>query len=315
MKIIAMKGIKLFVILLITVALSATACYQGEQERQETAGQSTTLLFQATFADETGTKTQYDDGGIASGTLSMHWCVGDQINLFFDNTRATSPFTATITEPASRTGFTGQIDFATGVDGQGATAENFYFYAYYPYGGTDVTINNGVVTATLPAEQPSVHGNNIASGLLPWAAKSENLMLTFYQPASVMRFKLTTENVQYVELSGKNHEKIAGTYSFNFSGTPVRPEVSDRASGVETIRLNAPDNGVFNTNTWYYLVLLPTEFTQGLTLKAYTGDDVGTCVFGAMTFNKAKYKSYTEDSRMEWTSRTKGTTLEGINWN
>ena len=284
--------------------LLAYACQQEAQTVSPADNGQKVVITEITGAlmDEPETKTTFEDGTVAHGSaLHINWSAADGINVWFNDAAAEVAFISTNTTPASAVSFSGILSVLTGTGEGGETAED-YMYGYYPY--TDVnTISNGVITASLPVEQEAV-ANNIANNLNPWAARSTSWSLKFYNVGCWLRFKVSRDDIRYVELSGNNGEKIAGTYSVGFDANGI-PTIADCSNGAEVIRLNAPDNGTFATDTWYYIALLPTEFTEGFTLKAYTASQIGTFSTSAsVSFDRGSYVSYSSmASSMTFQSR------------
>ena len=284
-----MKRIISTSLLLGTVLFSA--CRQEQPIDPADNGQKVVITeVSGSFMDEPETKTAFADGNVAHGSaLHINWSAADMVNVWFNNTEAEVPFTSTNTAPASSVSFSGSLSVLTGTGEDGSDTAD-YMYGYYPY-SEENTISNGVITATLPVEQVAV-ANNISNNLIPWAARSTNWALKFYNVGCWFRFKVSRDDIRYVELSGNNEEKIAGEYSIGFDDNSV-PTIADCSNGAEVIRLNAPDNGTFATGTWYYIALLPTEFTEGFTLKAYTASQIGTFSTSASaSFSRSSYGSY-----------------------
>lgn len=282
-----------------TILLLATSCLErsipGEEEVNE--GKAVYVLTCSSPADIV-TKTQYINGDATSGALNIAWCVDEYINVWYNGTAAETVFHSTNTEVVESASFVGVVTMVSG-SGTGPDGKD-YFYGYYPY-SKDNSISNGIVSTTLPAEQPAVHGNNIANNLLPWAARSEALSLHFRNVGCSFRFKPNRDDIRYVELFGNNNEILAGPYKMGFDANGL-PEVTDKSEGAKTVRLTAPNGGTFNADTWYYLVLFPTDFTKGYTLKAYTDTQVGTfSTTASRSFPRAGYFSYTSmATSMTW---------------
>ena len=83
-----------------------------------------------------------------------------------------------------------------------------------------------------------------------------------------------------VTLSGNNGEDLAGkaTVSMPLGGTPAVDVISE---GQETLVMNAPDGGCFDTSKYYYFVMYPTEFTKGLTITYYKEDEKASYVLNS----------------------------------
>jgi len=274
--------------------LLTSACQQQEQPVSPADNGQKVVITEITgaFMDEPETKTAFADGDVAHGSaLHINWSAADMVNVWFNTTAADIPFTSTNTAPASSVSFSGSLSVLTGTGEDGSDTAD-YMYGYYPY-SEENTISNGVITATLPSIQEAVEEDNIANNLNPWAARSTNWALKFYNVGCWFRFKVSRDDIEYVELSGNNKEKIAGEYSIGFDDNSV-PTIVDCSNGAKVIRLNAPVIGNFATDTWYYIALLPTEFTEGFTLKAFTASQIGKfTTSSSVSFDRGSYISYT----------------------
>ena len=290
--------------------LLASACQQEQTVSPADKGHEMVITeITGSIADEPESKTSFEDGTVAHGSaLHINWSAADMVNVWFNNAAADIPFTSTNTAPASSVSFSGSLSVLTGTGEDGSDTED-YMYGYYPYGATN-TINNGVITTTLPTVQTGVD-NNISNGLIPWAARSSNWALKFYNVGCWLRIKVTVYGIEYIEFSGNNSENIAGEYSLGFDSNGI-PTVADRSNGATTIRLNAPST-FFETDTWYYIALLPTTLTKGFTIKAYGTTQVGTfTTSSSVDFARGSYVSYSSmGSSMTFESLTPAIT--GVN--
>ena len=171
------------------------------------------------------------------------------------------------------------------------------FIALYPYDGS-ASYSGGAVSTTLPVNQTGKAGS-FADGYLITADDATGSGISFNHVCSGIRFKVATENVQSVSIRGNKGEKIAGDFRFRFSSedTPLAEEGS-----AESVTLTAP-GGSFETGKYYYIVTLPITFSNGFTLTARKGNQVGELRFEtSITFPRGAFKNITGnlDARMSW---------------
>ena len=175
------------------------------------------------------------------------------------------------------------------------------FITLYPYDSSVTILDNGTtVTVTgvnLPATQTAEDGS-FENNLLITAAKSTgngDNNVSLKHVCSGLRFKVSGDkkNIKSVSIRGNNGEKIAGDFSFSFVGE--NPIAGARTE--EIVTLTAPSGG-FKADTYYYIVILPTTFSKGLTIYAETDSQIGELVLVApdnpsnpsVTFSRGKFK-------------------------
>lgn len=212
------------------------------------------------------------------------WKAGEEVTVFVGDTPYT--FTGDNATPVATARFEGE-----------APADLGTYVMLYPK-NTSATKSGTTITTSLSADQTGFAGS-YAEGTIILAGTSSTASVTCKHVCSGVRFKTGRPGVSKVTLKGNNGEKIAGDFSFSFSeGTPVA------GSGTEdTITLTAPDDGTFEADKWYYIVSLPCVFSNGITMTAYAGSQVGTLVISTkdLTFSRSVMKQVASlDSRMTW---------------
>ncbi len=174
------------------------------------------------------------------------------------------------------------------------------YIALYPYNAS-ATYSEGYVSTTLPVFQLGKAGS-FADGYMITADDATGNSLAFKHLCSGLRFMVNTDNIKAVTIRGNNGEKIAGDFRFRFASedTPVA-----EAGTEECVTLTPSSGSTFEVGTAYYIVILPTVFTNGFTLTADNGSQVGELRFDSeVTFTAGKFKNITGNlnERMTWTT-------------
>lgn len=154
------------------------------------------------------------------------------------------------------------------VSGAGATTTFSFdpetagpWYAIYPYSGA-ATIENGVISATVPAIQTAVPGT-FANGLNISVALSDAGHLSFKNVLAYVKVTVSKTLIRKIVLSGKNGENIAGSIKISYNSGAPTYVVED---GVTSIEL-APESGYFQKDATYYIAVLPQTLENGFTLS------------------------------------------------
>ena len=174
------------------------------------------------------------------------------------------------------------------------------YIALYPY-NLSATYSEGYVSTTLPAYQLGKAGS-FGDGYLITADDATGNSLSFKHLCSGLRFMVNTDNIKAVTIRGNNGEKIAGDFRFRFASedTPVV-----EAGTEEYVTLRPSSGSTFEAGKYYYIIVLPTVFTNGFTLTADNGSQVGELRFNSsVTFSAGLFKNITGNlnERMTWTT-------------
>ena len=283
-------------VLLAGLALFATSCIEpaNETNDENTVPTSGDVVFHTTLADPQ-TKTElYQDGN----ALKIYWAPNDRISVFYKGIEALSDkggsngFSASqITASSPTADF-----FGTLPDVSTSTSTDNHFYAIYPYrttGNYYFLDNNGV-----PTLKPQLNGtqgpaveNGVASNIvMVHAGRSSNTSIQFYNLCALFRFKITQgDDVRKIEFKGNNKELIAGAFTVQFDNenNPINLMADPTAEKLKrTINLTPAEGSAFVKNTWYYIALLPTNFTKGATVKLYTRTSTATRSIRAIEFER-----------------------------
>ena len=163
------------------------------------------------------------------------------------------------------------------------------YIALYPY-NLSATYSEGYVSTTLPAYQLGKAGS-FGDGYLITADDATGNSLSFKHLCSGLRFMVNTDNIKAVTIRGNNGEKIAGDFRFRFASedTPVV-----EAGTEEYVTLRPSSGSTFEAGKYYYIIVLPTVFTNGFTLTADNGSQVGELRFNSsVTFSAGLFKNIT----------------------
>ena len=202
------------------------------------------VIFQATLTD--ATKAVLKPGATAS---KVEWEVGDKVSIFAAGTNWQYK--------ADQAGEESSLSPLAG----SSTAEEYY--AVYPYDAA-ATLASGVVTTTLPAEQPASVGSFSAHLAV---AHSQSLALSFKNVCGLFRVSIAEPDITKVEFMGNSGEVVAGKVAVTVTDAPVWSPVA----GSNTVALVAPA-GETLVESDYYMAILPQVFDAGVTVTAYYKD-------------------------------------------
>ena len=242
---------------------------------------------------------------------SIWWVPGDAISIFYGSgSNGGSKFTSVNTTDTTKvTNFTGAITAITG--GGEITVDQTYFWGLYPY-QEDASCDGVSVTMSLPKEQTAVPGT-FATNLYPSLGKSQGLIMAFYNICSGMKFSVTKEGVKKVTLKSRGGEKITGKAKVNFKdGVPV----SEIIDGSDEVILEAPSGEFFIPGKFYFLVMFPTTFSQGFTVKLETiTEEAVVEKTGKLTANRSKFGKISNiDANATYSQKTGNIPVEDANF-
>lgn len=213
------------------------------------------------------TKTQLDP----SDAAKVQWTARETVDVWVGETSYV--FTGRNASAAASATFEYEGDVPGGLDS---------WVLVSPQGAAS-SKSGSVITATLPDVQTAVADSYDPQAALI-AGLGEGSSVTCKHLYSGIRFKVTESGIKSVSLRGNAGEKIAGAFTFSFSeGYPV---ITGGTS--QTIVLNGP----FTPGNWYYILCLPSAFSQGITLTAHNSSQVGSVSTDTeTTFTRARLKS------------------------
>jgi len=204
-----------------------------------------------------------DTKNVINDDLKVSWEGGDEISVFYGNVVTGSRFTTFSSGEVAE--FTGSINTIVG-GGEGMT-DNTYLWGVYPY-SESTKYDGKYITLTLPHEQKARAGS-FASGLFPQIAKSQNFFMSFYNLCCCIRFKVSNPDIVKVTLFGNNGEELAGQALVSMDKYPVVEKIQ---KGSTKLVMDAPNKGYFEVDKYYYFVLYPTDFQNGLTIVYHKKD-------------------------------------------
>jgi len=190
------------------------------------------------------------------------WTPGDKISVFYGSSQA--EFTSTNAEPVSTAEFTGYIEAPSDISN-----EQLSLYGVYPYSSTN-QLSEGVVTVSLPAEQPAVVGT-FADDLSISVGRSTGTAMTFYNVCGLVELSVSREDVTKVTLSGLGDELLAGTLSVSIGSDGI-PSVAGVTDGSTSVSVSAPEGEYLTPGAAYYLVVAPTVLSQGVKVGVETDE-------------------------------------------
>ena len=255
---------KKFICLIAPLALMFAGCSEELLEIPENS-QSNNPVFKASYVSYDETKTVLD-----SDHKSVLWSANDKINIF-DLGNESYEYTAT--------GEGKTTDFVN-PDAAPQSPENdeeFYF-SLYPY-DENATYSDGKITTTLNNEYTVTKDGTFADGMNIAVAKSHTTNLSFKNVLSWLKVASKgLENVVKIEMKGNNGEILAGQIVIDYSGDePVTTVVEGTGQTIMTVNVENFKESVQSPSsdrTYFYIPVLPQEFTKGFTLTFYDENGV-----------------------------------------
>ena len=295
-----MKYSRLFV----AVLAIATAC-SVDDALDEPKAVEQEITIEARRADNDQTRTYRDD---ADG--SVWWTPGDAISLFYGSgSNGGSKFTSNATENTLVTNFTGTITAITG--GGEISVEDTYFWGLYPY-SEDASCDGTSVTMSLSKEQTAVPGS-FATNTFPSLGRSQGLIMGFYNICGGVKISVTKEGIKKVTLKSANGELITGKAKVHFEDGIPAAEIID---GSDEVVLEAPAGEYLEVGEFYFIVIFPTTFTNGFTLKFETFTEEATVAMsGKMTAKRSVFGKLARiDGSATYSQKTGGIPIEEDNF-
>ena len=254
-------------ILLFTILVSG--CSQDEVVKEQSSS-SESLIFTASFEDNES-RTYLNENE------HLRWNADDLVSIFAANTYN------------QKYQFKGETGANSGefepVGSSYSTGNDLSrHYAIYPYNNATVITEEGVITATLPAEQRYAEKSFglEANTMVAVTADENDRFLKFKNVGGYLELKLYGDDVtvKSIKLQGNSDEKIAGsaTITPTYNGEPI-VKMADIATN--TITLDCGEGvkiaSTAETATTFWMVVPPTTFENGFTVTI-TGTDGGKCV-------------------------------------
>lgn len=216
-------------------------------------------IFTASF-EQNDTRTYVEDGNL------LRWNAGDLISIFDGNTLNRKYQFDGATGDNSGTFSIVSKPFGTGND------LNCH-YSVYPYASGVKITENGVITATLPADQ-NYGKNSFGIGANTMVAVTKDLDDTFLKFKNVcgyLKLYLYGEDmtIKSITLNGNNNEKIAGKSTIT-TAYGQEPTVVMGDEATTSITLNCDEGTTIGSTeemaTAFWIVVPPTTFKNGFTI-------------------------------------------------
>ncbi len=232
----------------VSVSVMLASCVEKPEEQPMQP-----ITVTASFGEKLETKTAVKEGG-----KDMFWDGGDQIKFFYGDKSA--QLKSSISSAASSASFNGYFPGAIKFG-------NDDIYGLYPY-SEEATLEGSTITASIPSEQLAVAGS-FAKDAAVAVARSGNMVMSFYNVCSGIRFTVNRSDIKSVTLEGNASEALAGKVKITFSGKYPTAKV---VSGVQSITLSAPEGKCLQAGKWYYIVTAPVSLSKGFRLTLRTAD-------------------------------------------
>ena len=275
-------------------AIAFVGCNKIENDVKTTSDNGIPFEFTASGVD---TKTTYD------GTHT-NWKSGDKVNLFHAEAGSTSYVSDgqfSTSEDARTVTFTGTLKSEL-------TADNYDWYAIYPYTSQIVTPANnskGYMTiGSSASEKQKQVGNSdmthIAGSNYPVAGKALSVAkgtkpeITMSHLTSVIAVKVTnglTKPITVSEIAFTGTEKICGTFYIDFASSPVVYTSSGDSytSNTATLQVNSGTPIAAGGNAIFYLAIKPFSAPAASTLSVSVSASNGTQVFNKVLGSAADF--------------------------
>lgn len=227
----------------IAVAFAALATVSCVKDNM---GGAEGVVYDATFSDAVNVKATITVGAEQS---LVSWETTDRVGIMYGDSnveyKADQAGARTMLSPVS------------------ASADASEVWAVLPYDAS-ATLVGGVISTTLPAEQPALEGGAFHHLAV---AHSTNGTLAFRNVCGLVRVRVTTEGITKVVFAGKASEKVAGDVAITVAAEPA---VSTGTS--ETVALVPASGQTAIAVGDYFLAVLPQNFASGFTVTAYKGE-------------------------------------------
>lgn len=227
------------IITMLAVAAAAMACNQAEIESPSA------LKANQFMASAPSTKVSMN------ADYSLYWEAGDQVSVFAPD-GSNNLFTSEAETGAKTTVLNGADSFTIDLSQT--------YYAIYPY-SADNSIENGVITTTIPTVQTPVKG---AFPVNHAVAVSDRQNLSFLNVCGLFGFNITQEDIVSVTIKAKGaQEYLTGKVAVDCADASYTV-----VDGLTEVTLVTKDKFAVGT---YYVAVLPQTFS-GVTVTMFKAD-------------------------------------------
>ena len=214
-----------------------------------------TYSFDASQEEVIGTRTVID-GKVSkwSGKEAVRVIGADNYNYYFETEIQGDPVaTATFK-------YSGEQELK-GFGDEGKT-----FYAVYPYGSSNLTVDDATQTISginVPTTQTAVEGSYDVMAPVAVAYSTDGKTLAFKNVTALVKFQVLVEGVKKVTFSGNNSEPLSGNINVSYNnGQPSFVTTETTKTYVELIC-----NDGFVVGKDYYFSILPNKFSHGFKIE------------------------------------------------
>lgn len=246
------------------ICLLAVSCTVQETEPLVPPQPKDMVFYASLESSEPDTKVFLDEH------IKILWDVNDQISIFNKST-LNQQFMFDGEEP-DNSGTFHWID--NGYFGAGNDLD--YICAVYPYQESTSISNSGVLTLTLPEEQ-TYREESFGPGANTMVSVTDDNLLRFKNVGGYLALKFYGEDVSVssIRLIGNNGELLSGEATVDLP-FDTAPEIEMASIAGKTILLNCEEPVELGTTrddaTIFWMVVPPTDFTDGFTLLVSTPD-------------------------------------------
>lgn len=227
------------IITMLAVAAAAMACNQAEIESPSA------LKANQFMASAPSTKVSMN------ADFSLYWEAGDQVSVFAPD-GSNNLFTSEAETGAKTTVLNGADSFTIDLSQT--------YYAIYPY-SADNSIENGVITTTIPTVQTPVKG---AFPVNHAVAVSDRQNLSFLNVCGLFGFNITQDDIVSVTIKAKGaQEYLTGKVAVDCADASYTV-----VDGLTEVTLVTKDKFAVGT---YYVAVLPQTFS-GVTVTMFKAD-------------------------------------------
>lgn len=238
-----------------TIALAAVltvACNKENPSVDQPGKGNTGLRSFTAYVDGADSKTVF--GESADGKTKSWWSGTESIKVLSQGQDPVSFKTDNLESATESAQF--NID-------ENSTLAAGPWFAVYPHAANPSWTEGTTVTGlSLKAEQTAVEGGYDPANHFA-IAYTDNSTLNFKNLVSFIKVTIDVDNISEICIFGNNAEKIAGEFTAEWNENEGKPTVSEGTLTYAKIT-NAGKNLAKGT---YYVAVLPTNFTGGLTLE------------------------------------------------
>ena len=274
-----MKKLFHFVILG-TAALALLSCGKEPAPIEEPVSGETPEVVDPNLVPITFSAVTEKTKSDISGSFIL-WESSDKIAIF-DGTSTLKEFSASSVSADGK-----------GADFSGSAAAASEYFAISPFSAaSNPNTANQRISVTVHSSQTIIGNHCVDSeSLVSTAVSDETAHLSFTNQFALMKVTLSRSDVVAVSVKGHNNESIAGTSHFYYGGEGA-PKMDLSNAGQKTVTLQyketaASANSAFPAGD-YYMVIWPTEFTQGYSIMITLSDGSKTLLTTSASYNLSR---------------------------